>query len=176
MKYVRNTLNLKLMVGLGYMSFREKNPGLAIRWMRNYHISFGRMARMVLIYLPSIEYAGTDRYPDDPNGFFQSWRVEALTDTMLNRQREVCDSLDMVAYPKLWVFSAKGTGKTTFGCDWDSLTSQLSVDVATIGVGKQSLSLKRSPITWSDAVAPKYMLISICGSPVILDSQDGTRT
>ena len=192
MKYVRNTLNLKLMVGLGYDVVPREKPwpgdtmdeklsifrGKLVEWLGTHSLD-------ISAFHFNLEYAEefyTDRYPDDPNApdSSKAVRVEALTDTMTlivkNYQRtihEVCDSLDMVgSYPKLWVFSAKGTGNTTyeeFGCDWDSLTSgDYPIDVATIGVGTSTVSVVSNEVNPTPGVMqwlPNLANLKIWGSP-----------
>ena len=146
MKYVRNTLNLKLMVGLGYDVVPKEKPWPGDTMDAKLSIFRGKLANWlgthsldISAFHFNLEYAEefyTDRHPDSTR------RVNALTDTMTlivkNYQRtirEVCDSLSIDSYPKLWVFSAKGTGNPTyeeFGCDWDSLTTDpYAIDVAT---------------------------------------------
>ena len=171
LKYIRNTLNLKLMIGLGYDVVPKEKPWPGDEMDAKLSIFRDKLANWlgthsldISAFHFNLEYEEefyTDRYPDDPNDLAASKekRVRALTDTMTlivkNYQRtirEVCDSLDMVgSYPKLWVFSAKGTGNTTyeeFGCDWDSLTSgTYAIDVATMGVQTQTISVVQDTIT-----------------------------
>lgn len=156
MRYVRDTLNLKLMIGLGQDVVPDDRLVNGVRhWPGDtmddkLSIFRGKLANWlgrdsldISAFHFNLEYAEKfykERHPDSTR------RVNALKDTMTliikNYQRtirEVCDSLDMVgSYPKLWVFSAKGTGYRTydgFGCDWDSLTSgDYAIDVATIGM------------------------------------------
>ena len=173
MRYVRDTLNLKLMIGLGGTVVPDDRPSpegerapwpgdtmdTALSAFRDSLASwFGTHSLDISAFHFNLEYNEeyyTYRYPDDPNDLAASKtkRVNALTDTMTlilkNYQRtirEVCDSLDMVgSYPKLWVFSAKGTGNPTyeeFGCDWNALTSgDYPIDVATMGVETQTISV-----------------------------------
>ena len=159
MSYVRDTLNLKLMVGLGYdVVPREKPwPGdemdAKLSVFRNTLANWlGRDSLDISAFHFNLEYAETfykERHPDSTR------RVNALKDTMTliikNYQRtirEICDSLTTAghsigSYPKLWVFSAKGTRYDTydgFGCDWNALTSgDYAIDVATIGVGTSTV-------------------------------------
>ncbi len=142
MKYVRNTLNLKLMIGLGgtvVPDDRPPRPGARAPWpgdtmdtalpafrdsLANW---LGRDRLDISAFHFNLEYKEEYykyRYPDDPNNpdSTKAVRVQALTDTMTlilkNYQRtirEVCDSLKVVgSYPKLWVFSAKGDGNPTY--------------------------------------------------------------
>ena len=171
MKYVRNTLNLKLMIGLGgtvVPADRPRRPGERAPWpgdtmdttLSAFRDSLanwlGRDRLDISAFHFNLEYKEEYykyRYPDDPYDLAASKtkRVNALTDTMTlilkNYQRtisEVCDSLSIDSYPKLWVFSAKGEGNPTyeeFGCDWNALTSgDYPIDVATIGVGTSTVS------------------------------------
>ncbi len=182
MKYVRDTLNLKLMVGLGYDVVPTEKPWpgdtmddkLSIfrdslaNWL-------GRDSLDISAFHFNLEYAEefyTDRYPDSTR------RVNALTDTMTliikNYQRtirEVCDSLSINSYPKLWVFSAKGTGNPTyeeFGCDWNALTSgDYAIDVATIGVGTSTVSVVSNEVNPTPGVMkwkPNLADLKIWGS------------
>ena len=154
MSYVRDTLNLKLMIGLGYdVVPREKPwPGdemdAKLSVFRDTLANWlGRDSLDISAFHFNLEYAEkfyTERHPDSTR------RVNALKDTMTliikNYQRtirEICDSLTTAghsigSYPKLWVFSAKGTRYDTydgFGCDWNALTSgTYAIDVATIGM------------------------------------------
>ncbi len=177
MKYIRNTLNLKLMIGLGGIVVpddRPSRPGERAPWpgdtmdtaLSAFRDSLanwlGRDRLDISAFHFNLEYNEEYykyRYPDDPNDLAASKtkRVNALTDTMTlilkNYQRtirEVCDSLttdghSIGSYPKLWIFSAKGDGNTTykeFGCDWNALTSgDYPIDVATMGVETQTISV-----------------------------------
>ena len=136
MRYVRDTLNLKLMVGLGGTVVPDDRPSpegerapwpgdtmdTALSAFRDSLANWlGRDRLDISAFHFNLEYNEeyyTYRYPDDPNDLAASKikRVNALTDTMTlilkNYQRtihEVCDSLSIDSYPKLWVFSAKGT-------------------------------------------------------------------
>ena len=176
MKYVRNTLNLKLMVGLGGNVVPADRPppdGARAPWPGDtMDAALSEFRRKLVEWLGThsldisafhfnLEYNEeyyTHRYPDDPNDLAASKtkRVNALTDTMTliikNYQRtirDVCDSLTKTghsigSYPKLWVFSAKGTGNPTYeelGCDWNALTSDpYAIDVPTIGVVTSTVS------------------------------------
>ncbi len=161
MKYVRNTLNLKLMVGLGYDVVPREKPWPGDTMDEKLSIFRGKLAYWlgthsldISAFHFNLEYAEKfykERHPDSTR------RVNALKDTMTliikNYQRtihEVCDSLTKAnhaigSYPKLWVFSAKGTDYRTydgFGCDWDSLTSgDYPIDVATIGMVASTVSV-----------------------------------
>ena len=153
MRYVRDTLNLKLMVGLGGTVVPDDRPSpegerapwpgdtmdTALSAFRDSLANWlGRDRLDISAFHFNLEYNEeyyTYRYPDDPNDLAASKtkRVNALADTMTlilkNYQRtihEVCDSLSIDSYPTLWIFSAKGDGNTTykeFGCDWNALTS-----------------------------------------------------
>ncbi len=142
MKYVRNTLNLKLMIGLGGTVVPDDRPppeggiapwpgdtmDIALSAFRDSLANWlGTHSLDISAFHFNLEYNEEyykHRYPDDPNDLAASKtkRVNALTDTMTlilkNYQRtirEVCDSLDIVgSYPKLWVFSAKGDGNPTY--------------------------------------------------------------
>ena len=162
MSYVRDTLNLKLMVGLGQdVVPDDRLVNGARHWPGDtmdtkLSIFRGKLANWlgthsldISAFHFNLEYAEKfykERHPDSTR------RVDALTDTMTliikNYQRtirEVCDSLSIDSYPKLWVFSAKGTGYDSyepFGCDWDSLTSgDYAIDVATIGMVASTVSV-----------------------------------
>ncbi|MXZ07907.1 MAG: T9SS type A sorting domain-containing protein [Gemmatimonadetes bacterium] len=163
MKYVRDTLNLKLMIGLGHNVIPDDRlvdgarpwPGdtmdAALSAFRDSLANWlGTYSLDISAFHFNMEYAEkfyTDRYPDSTR------RVQALTDTMTlivkGYQRtihEVCDSLDIVgSYPKLWVFSAKGTNYQNyegFGCDWNALTSgDYPIDVATISFQTPTVSM-----------------------------------
>ena len=171
MKYIRNTLNLKLMVGLGGTVVPADRPppeGGRAPWPGDtMDTALSEFRRKLVEWLGThsldisafhfnLEYKEEYykyRYPDDPNDpeGSKTKRVNALTDTMTlilkNYQRtirEVCDSLTEVgSYPKLWIFSAKGTDNTSykeFGCDWNALTSgDYPIDVATMGVGTSTV-------------------------------------
>ena len=221
MKYVRNTLNLKLMVGLGYDVVPREKPWPGDTMDEKLSIFRGKLAYWlgthsldISAFHFNLEYAEefyTDRYPDDPNApdSSKAVRVEALTDTMTlivkNYQRtirEICDSLTTAghsigSYPKLWVFSAKGTGNPTyeeFGCDWNALTSgDYPIDVATIGVGTSTVSVvsnEANPIpgvmqwlpnlanlkTWGSAGHIKDLKGLTNGKPVVIQYHiDGSK-
>ena len=144
MRYVRDTLNLKLMVGLGHNVVPDEKPwpgdtmDARLSAFRDSLANWlGRDSLDISAFHFNLEYAEKfykERHPDSTK------RVNALKDTMTliikNYQRtihEVCDSLTKAdhtigSYPKLWVFSAKGTNYDAyepFGCDWESLTSDL---------------------------------------------------
>ncbi len=120
MKYIRNTLNLKLMIGLGGIVVpddRPSRPGERAPWpgdtmdtaLSAFRDSLanwlGRDRLDISAFHFNLEYNEEYykyRYPDDPNApdSSKAVRVEALTDTMTlilkNYQRtirEVCDSL-----------------------------------------------------------------------------------
>lgn len=161
MRYVRDTLNLKLMVGLGHNVVPDEKPwpgdtmDARLSAFRDSLANWlGRDSLDISAFHFNLEYAEKfykERHPDSTK------RVNALKDTMTliikNYQRtihEVCDSLTKAdhtigSYPKLWVFSAKGTDYRTydgFGCDWDSLTSgDYPIDVATIGMVASTVSV-----------------------------------
>ena len=205
MKYIRNTLNLKLMVGLGYDVVPREKPWPGDTMDEKLSIFRDKLANWlgthsldISAFHFNLEYEEefyTDRYPDDPNDLAASKekRVRALTDTMTlivkNYQRtirEVCDSLDMVgSYSKLWVFSAKGTGNTTyeeFGCDWNALTSgTYAIDVATMGCRhKQSRWFKIPSLQMETSFGSQILRISKFGEvQTILEisktSQMGSR-
>ena len=157
MRYIRDTLNLKLMVGLGHNVVPDEKPwpgdtmDARLSAFRDSLANWlGTHSLDISAFHFNLEYAEKfykERHPDSTR------RVQALTDTMTliikNYQRtihEVCDSLGMIgSYPKLWVFSAKGTDYDAyepFGCDWDSLTSDpYAIDVPTIGVVASTVSV-----------------------------------
>lgn len=178
MKYIRNTLNLKLMIGLGgtvVPADRPRREGERAPWpgdtmdtalsaFRDSLASWlGTHSLDISAFHFNLEYKEEYykyRYPDDPNDLAASKtkRVNALADTMTlilkNYQRtirEVCDSLSIGSYPKLWIFSAKGTGNPTykeFGCDWNALTSDpYAIDVPTIGVVASTVSVLPDSVT-----------------------------
>ncbi len=199
MKYIRNTLNLKLMIGLGgtvVPDDRPPRPGARAPWpgdtmdtalpafrdsLANW---LGRDRLDISAFHFNLEYNEEYykyRYPDDPNDLAASKtkRVNALADTMTlilkkyqRTIREVCDSLDVVgSYPKLWVFSAKGDGNTSykeFGCDWNALTSgDYPIDVATMGVETQTVSVVSDslhPTTNDSMWVPNLADLHIWGS------------
>ena len=194
MRYVRDTLNLKLMVGLGGIVVPADRPprtGERAPWpgdtmdtalstfRRKLANWLGPDSLDISAFHFNLEYKEeyyTYRYPDSTR------RVNALTDTMTliikNYQRtirEICDSLTTAghtigSYPKLWIFSAKGTGNPTyeeFGCDWNALTSDpYAIDVATIGVETQTVSVVRDTITpdGDELWLPNLANIKIWGS------------
>ena len=168
MKTITETLNLKLMIGLAHNVIPDDRPTNGARpwpgdemdaalsafrdslanWLGTYSLD-------ISAFHFNMEYAEkfyTDRYPDS------TMRVQALTDTMTlivkGYQRtihEVCDSLSIGSYPKLWVFSAKGTNYQHyegFGCDWNALTSDpYAIDVATISFQTPTISDDRNDIS-----------------------------
>ena len=196
MKYIRNTLNLKLMVGLGGTVVPADRPppeGGRAPWPGDtMDTALSEFRRKLVEWLGThsldisafhfnLEYKEEYykyRYPDDPNDpeGSKTKRVNALTDTMTlilkNYQRtirEVCDSLTEVgSYPKLWIFSAKGTDNTSykeFGCDWNALTSgDYPIDVATMGVETQTISTTQHPTTRDNIWVPNLADLHIWGS------------
>ncbi|MCY3679965.1 MAG: hypothetical protein OXH16_01110, partial [Gemmatimonadetes bacterium] len=125
MSYVRDTLNLKLMVGLGQDVVPDDRlvngarhwPGDTMETKLSIFRAklanwLGTHSLDISAFHFNLEYAEKfykERHPDSTR------RVDALKDTMTliikNYQRtihEVCDSLSIDSYPKLWVFSAKG--------------------------------------------------------------------
>ncbi|MDE2724819.1 MAG: hypothetical protein OXI59_15715, partial [Gemmatimonadota bacterium] len=142
MQYVRNTLNLKLMIGLAHDVIPTDQPSSVdgkVPWpgdtmdaalsvfRRKLANWLGTHSLDISAFHFNMEYAEKfykHRYPDDPDNLeaSQRKRVQALTDTMTlivkGYQRtihEVCDSLKVVgSYPKLWVFSARGAGYRTY--------------------------------------------------------------
>lgn len=166
MKTVTETLNLKLMIGLGYDVVPREKPWPGDEMDDKLSIFRGRLANWlgthslnISAFHFNLEYEEefyTERHPDSTR------RVNALTDTMTlivkNYQRtirEICDSLTTAghsigSYPKLWVFSAKGTGNTTykeFGCDWNSLTSgTYAIDVPTIGFLTNTITINKNRV------------------------------
>ena len=200
MRYVRDTLNLKLMIGLGGTVVPDDRPSpegerapwpgdtmdTALSAFRDSLANWlGRDRLDISAFHFNLEYKEEYykyRYPDDPNDLAASKtkRVNALTDTMTlilkkyqRTIREVCDSLTTAgqaigSYPKLWVFSAKGTGNPTyeeFGCDWNALTSgDYPIDVATMGVETQTISTTRHPTTGDNIWVPNLADLHIWGS------------
>ena len=155
MKKITETHNLKLMVGLGHDVVPDERtwPGdtmdgkLAIfrRKLANW---LGKEGLDISAFHFNMEY---DEVFYKSRHKEQAVRIRALTDTMTlvvkgyqRTIKEVCDSLGIRSYPKLWVFSAKGTGNTTyqeFGCDWDALTSgDYAIDVPTIGISSTTVT------------------------------------
>ena len=187
LKYVRDTLNLKLMVGLGHDVVPDERSWPGDTMDDKLSIFRGKLANWlgqdsldISAFHFNLEYAEefyTERYPDSTR------RVNALKDTMTliikNYQRtirEVCDSLttdghSIGSYPKLWIFSAKGDGNTAyeeFGCDWNALTSDpYAIDVATMGVETQTVSVVRDslhPTTNDSMWVPNLADLHIWGS------------
>ncbi len=169
MKKITETLNLKLMIGLAHNVIPDDRPSpdgarpwpgdtmdaALSKFRRKLAEWLGKHSLDISAFHFNMEYAEkfyTDRYPDSTK------RVQALTDTMTlivkNYQRtihEICDSLDMVgSYPKLWVFSAKGTNYQNyegFGCDWNALTSApYAIDVATISFQTPTISWNKERV------------------------------
>ena len=173
MRYVRDTLKLKLMVGLGQDVVPDDRLVNGVRqWPGDtmdtkLSIFRGKLANWlgrdsldISAFHFNLEYAEKfykERHPDSTR------RVNALKDTMTliikNYQRtihEICDSLTKAnhtigSYPKLWVFSAKGTDYRTydgFGCDWKALTSgNYAIDIPTIGMVASTVSVLPDSVT-----------------------------